>query len=133
MQLNGSYIQSTCTHIHLHTSLLTLSAHALKGLRYSFGLSVYLSACQHKICRLHCLYLGNKVASYHRVLYGVFQVFFVWLLFRSRVVASFAGHCRLPQSRPQTLLYARREMEGLEHNPRRKYPEGMLRARNHDV
>ena len=38
---------------------------------------------------------------FYKVLYGGFNVFTVWLslkTLRSRVLASFAGHCRLPRS-----------------------------------
>ncbi len=54
-----------------------------------------------------CLFVTTKSAAYlistlktkfHRILYGVFKVFVMWLslkMLRSRVLASFAGHCHL--------------------------------------
>ena len=62
------------------------------------------------VCVCVCLCVTTKSAAYliftspakfYRVLYGVFNVFTVWLslkMLRSRVLAPFSGHCRLPCS-----------------------------------
>ena len=70
---------------------------------------VVLCVCV-SVCLSVCLSVTTKSAAYliftpqtkfYRVLYGVFNVFTVWLflkMLRSRVMASFAGHRFLPRS-----------------------------------
>ena len=71
------------------------------------------------VCVCVCLSVTTKSAAYlvftsqtkfYRVLYGVFNVFTVWLSLKTlclRVLASFFGHCCLNSSLPGKLLTAK--------------------------
>ena len=71
-----------------------------------------------------CLSVTTKSAAYlvftsqtkfYRVLYGVFNVFTVWLFLktlRSRIMVSFAGLAPLPSSLPGELSTAKRDSDG---------------------
>ena len=59
---------------------------------------VCVSVCYYEICYIPCLYVQIRC---HRVLYGVFKVFVVWLSLKmlcSRVLPPFVGHRHLPCS-----------------------------------
>ena len=61
-------------------------------------LCVCVSVCYHKIFYIPCLYVENKVSQDSlQCFQGFCRVAFIEML-RSRVMASFSGHCCLPHS-----------------------------------
>ena len=64
-------------------------------------LCVCVSVCQSVTTKSAAYLVSTSQTKFYRVLYGVFNVFAVWLFLKtlcSRVIASFAGHRFLPRS-----------------------------------